>query len=269
MNLSAYLARIGHSGPVAPDLATLQSIVRAHIAAVPFEDLDVQLGCVTNTELSGIYAKLVEQRRGGWCYEQNGVLGWALSEIGFEVRRICGGVMRAVRGDAALGNHLALIVTLEGRPWLVDAGFGGSLAGPLPFETGERLDAPFAISLAQTEGYWRFAERIGDGDPFSFDFRADPADEALLARQCVTQQTHPDSVFVQNLIVQQRQGDTHVTLRGRVFSVRSSTGEEKKLIGSAEELVALLRDRFSLDVPEAAGLWDKVCARHTELFPEN
>jgi len=267
MNLAAYLERIGHSGAVEPDLATLQAISRAHIATVPFENLDVQLGRPVSTDLSALFAKLVERRRGGWCFEQNGLLGWALGQIGFDVRRVAAGVMRVVRGDAAVGNHLALIVTLGGRPWLVDAGFGGSQAAPLPLESGERLDAPFTVSLAETDGYWRFAERVGDGEPFSFDFRADPADEDLLARQCATLQSDPDSVFVQNLVVQRRQGDTHVTLRGRVFGVRSSAGEEKRVIDSADELVALLRDRFDLDLPEAAGLWDKICARHAILFP--
>ncbi|MEZ0242119.1 MAG: arylamine N-acetyltransferase [Sphingomonas sp.] len=267
MKLAAYLDRIGHQGPVTTDLATLRSLVRAHLAAVPFENLDVQLGRPLATAIPAIFDKLVGQRRGGWCYEQNGLLGWALGEIGFDVRRIAAGVMRTVRGDVAIGNHLALIVTLD-RPWLVDVGFGGSQAAPLLLEPVERLDAPFTVSLAETEGYWRFAERLGDGDPFSFDFLAGPADEELLARQCVTQQSHPDSIFVQNLVVQQRQGDMHVTLRGRVFSERSVAGEEKRLVASADELLMLLRDRFGLDLPEAAGLWDKVCARHAVLFPE-
>jgi N-hydroxyarylamine O-acetyltransferase len=266
MNLTAYLGRIGHAGPVAPDLATLQAVVSAHLAAVPFENLDVQLGRTTSTGLAATYEKLVERRRGGWCYEQNGLLGWALGEIGFDVRRISAGVMRAVRGDAALGNHLALIVRLD-RPWLVDVGFGGSQAAPLPLEAGERLDAPFTVSLAETQGYWRFAERMGDSDPFSFDFLAGPADESLLARQCAALQSDPDSIFVQNLVVQQRQGERHVTLRGRVFSERSVEGEEKRMVESADELVALLRETFALDLPEAAGLWDKVCARHAALFP--
>ncbi|MCW3845880.1 arylamine N-acetyltransferase [Sphingomonas sp. LB-2] len=266
MQLAAYLDRIGHTGPIAPDLATLESIVRAHIATVPFENLDVQLDRPVGIGLDSIFAKIVGARRGGWCFEQNGLLGWALGEIGFEVRRISAGVMRVVRGDMALGNHLALIVMLDGQPWLVDVGFGGSQAAPLPLREGERLDTPFAVSLTEANGWWRFAERAGEGDPFSFDFRAEPADEALLAARCAALQADPESVFVQNLVVQQRQGDRHLTLRGRVFSIRSAEGEEKKLVDSADEFVTLLGDRFGLNLPEAAGLWDKVCVRHELLF---
>lgn len=267
MKRSAYFDRIGYAGPVAPDLATLEGVIRAHAAAIPFENLDVQLDHRLTTDLPAIFDKLVGRRRGGWCYENNGLLGWALGEIGFDVRRISAGVMRQVRGDAALGNHLALIVTLD-TPMLVDVGFGGSLARPLPLAVGERFDAPYRVSLAETEGYWRFVEQVGTNEPFSFDFLAGAADEALLARQCAALQDDPESSFVQNLVIQQRHGERHFTLRGRVLIERWVGGEEKTLLNSADEFVTVLRTRFALDLPEAATLWDKVCARHAVLFPE-
>lgn len=269
MELSAYFDRIGYSGPRMPDMATLQALMRAHVAAVPFENLDVQLGNSVTTALPAIFAKLVGRRRGGWCYENNGLFGWALGEMGFDVRRISAGVMRVVRGDEQLGNHLALIVTIDGREWLADVGFGGTLAAPIPLAAGMHVQPPFAVGLVEAEGYWRFEERYGDGDAFSFDFLPGPADEALLARQCETLQSAPDSIFVQNLVVQQRQGETHLTLRGRVLMERGPEGESKRTLAGAQELVGVLRDRFGLDLPEAATLWDKVCARHAELFPED
>jgi N-hydroxyarylamine O-acetyltransferase len=269
MQLPAYFDRIGYSGGTTPDFATLDAVLRAHIASVPFENLDVQLGRRSGTALPGIFDKIVGERRGGWCYEQNGLLGWALGEIGFDVRRVSAGVMREVRGDAMLGNHLTLIVTLDCKEWLVDAGFGGTQAAPIPFEAGEWIHAPFAVGLAETgDGYWRFSECYGDGEPFSFDFSTGPADEALFARQCAALQDDPESIFVQNLVVQQRQGERHVALRGRVLMERDARGERKALVGNAEELVAVLRDSFGLDVPEIAGVWDRVAARHAALFAE-
>jgi len=183
------------------------------------------------------------------------------------VRRISAGVMRVARGDAQLGNHLALIVTIDGQEWLADVGFGGTLAAPIPLAPGMHEQQPFSVGLVEADGYWRFEERYGDGDAFSFDFLSDSADEALLKRQCGWLQSDPESIFVQNLVVQQRQGATHLTLRGRVLLERGPEGERKRELASAEEFVAVLRDRFGLDVPEAAGLWDRVCARHAELFP--
>jgi N-hydroxyarylamine O-acetyltransferase len=268
MILSAYFDRIGYSGPVTPEPATLEAVMRAHIAAIPFENLDVQLGNRVTPALPAIYAKLVDRRRGGWCYENNGLFGWALGEMGFDVRRISAGVMRAVRGDVALGNHLALIVTIDGREWLVDVGFGGTLAAPIPLAAATHVQPPFSVGLVEADGYWRFEERYADGDAFSFDFLSGPADEALFARQCDALQSDPESIFVQNLVVQQRQAERHFSLRGRVLLERGAEGESKHLIADAAEFVATLKDRFGLDLPGAASLWSKVCARHAVLFPE-
>lgn len=266
MNLSAYFDRIGYSGPTAPDFATLDALMRAHAATVPFENLDVQLGRAVSFEPEAIFDKLVQRRRGGWCFEQNGLFGWALAELGFDVTRVSAGVMRHVRGDDVLGNHLTLIVKLD-DPWLVDVGFGGTQAMPIPLAAGEHVHPPFTVSLAEADGYWRFTERFGANDPFSFDFHAGQADEALLARQCLRLQTDPESQFIQNLIVQLRTGERHATLRGRMLIERDAAGETRHLVESAAEFVALLHDRFGLDLPEAAGLWDRVCARHAALFP--
>ena len=113
----------------------------------------------------------------------------------------------------------------------------------------------------------RFAEIAhGEGDPFSFDFRVAAADEALLARKCRFLQTDPDSPFIQNLVVQRRTADTHLSLRGRVLATIYATHVDKKLLNSADELVATLRDSFDLDIPEAASLWPSICARHEALF---
>ncbi len=213
------------------------------------------------------YEKIVCQRRGGWCYEMNGVMAWALGEIGFEVMRMSAGVMRVLAGDAQLGNHLCLLVRLD-QPYLVDVGFGGSMAEPLPLRASEREDRPYRLELRELGGgYWRFAEIAhGDGDAFSFDFRVAPADEALLARKCQFLQTDPASPFVQNLVVQRRTADTHLSLRGRVLTATHATRVDKKLLVSTDEFVAILRDSFDLDTPEAATLWPSICARHDALF---
>jgi N-hydroxyarylamine O-acetyltransferase len=267
LELSAYLHRIRFDGGVRPDLATLRAVHRAHQYAIPFENLDVQLGRPVVLDLEANYDKIVRRRRGGWCYEMNGVMGWALEQMGFEVMRMSAGVMRVRAGDAQLGNHLCLLVRLD-QPYLVDVGFGGSMAEPLPLRASEREDRPYRVGLSELDdGYWRFAEIAhGDGDAFSFDFRAAPADEALLARKCRFLQTDPASPFIQNLVVQRRTADTHISLRGRVLAAIHATRVDKKLLNSADELVAALRRSFDLDAPEAATLWPSICARHEALF---
>jgi N-hydroxyarylamine O-acetyltransferase len=267
VELAAYLHRIRFDGTARPDLATLKAIHRAHHFAIPFENLDVQLRRPVVLEPEASYDKIVCRRRGGWCYEMNGVMAWALGEIGFEVMRMSGGVMRVQAGDAQLGNHLCLLVCLD-QPYLVDVGFGGSMAEPFPLQASEREDPPYRLGLSELgDGYWRFAETAYSEDAaFSFDFRVAPADEALLAQKCQFLQADPASPFIQNLVVQRRTADAHLSLRGRVLTTMHATRVHKRLINSAKELVAMLRDSFDLDVAEAATLWPSICARHEALF---
>jgi N-hydroxyarylamine O-acetyltransferase len=266
--LAEYLRRIGHTGPVKPDLAALSAIHRAHLEAIPFENLDVQLGHPRGMALDVVFEKIVRGGRGGWCYEMNGLMGWALGEIGFDVLRMAGGVMRQTMGDKQIGNHLCLLVTLD-RPYLVDVGFGSSLVSPLPLEPTERLDTPFTVRLSEAgDGFWRYEEQELGGAAFSYDFRVALADNAQLDERRRFLETDPASPFVQNLVVKRREGARQLTLRGRVLAVSHAGGIDKTVLASAEDLVSTLRERFHLDVPEAASLWPAICTRHEALFPQ-
>ncbi|HCF24669.1 MULTISPECIES: arylamine N-acetyltransferase [unclassified Novosphingobium] len=264
--LDAYLARIGFDGPRAPDLSALDALHRAHVLTIPFENLDVQLGDPPTLDPVRIFEKLVTRRRGGWCYEQNGLFGRALATLGFPVTRLSAGVMRQLRGEFAMGSHLALKVTAEGRDWLCDVGFGSTQLAPLPFAAGTWAEAPLAGELGQVEdGYWRLA--ITEGPmPLSFDFHDQPAEEARLEALCAWQASDPESIFVQNLVVQQRRPSGHDMLRGKVLTLTRTKDSEERELASAEELVAVLHELFGLDVPEAAGLWPAIEARHAALF---
>jgi N-hydroxyarylamine O-acetyltransferase len=265
MNLEAYLRRIGFAGSPKPDLSTLTALQLAHINAIPFENLDVQLATPPDLNPEAMFDKLVVRGRGGWCYEMNGVLGWALREIGFDVVRLAGGVMRERMGDRQIGNHLCLLVRLE-QDYLADVGLGSALVQPIPLRAAEHDSAPFDVGLSRVDGeYWRYSERAY-GDTFSFDFRAEPADETLLAAKCEWLGTHPDSNFIANLVAQKRQGARHVTLRGKVVTEISADGVKRATVQSADELISVLKGVFGLDVPEAAALWPKICARHAKLF---
>ena len=264
--LARYLARIGFVSEPRPDLATLQEIVGLHVAAFPFEALDVQLGNPPGLDPAAHFAKLVEGGRGGWCYEQNGLLGEMLRSIGFHVTRLSAAVMRQVRGQASHGTHLALRVDLD-RSYLVDAGFGGSTTQPLPMEEGKWSDRPFRVSLAKLDdGWWRFSEKLGEAEPFSFDFLDQPADDRELARLCAWQGSAPDSNFVANLVAQRRVGDTHRTLRGKVLSETGPGGTTRRELDDADDLVGTLREKFDLDLPQVASRWPAIVARHHELY---
>lgn len=268
MQLGRYLERVGYPGETRPDIDTLHGLLRAHICAVPFENLDVQLGRPLTTDVEEAFDKIVRRRRGGWCYEQNGLFGWALDQIGFDVTRVAAAVMRADRGEVSAANHLALLVRLPDtdETWLADVGFGGSLLEPIRLETSEHLHAPYRLGLRRLEdGHWQFWENPGDGE-FSYDFRPEAASEEALARKCELLQTDPDSSFVLNLVAQIRSVGRHTSLRGRVLSVRDGAAERVTTLDSPEELLATLRDTFRLEVPEIGDCWPRILGRHEQLF---
>src|SRR5512137_2887660 len=85
--LDSYLRRIGFSGPLRADLATLMGVHRAQAMTVPYEAIDVFAQGRARADLSVVQDKILRRGRGGWCYETNGLLAWALGAIGFRVRR--------------------------------------------------------------------------------------------------------------------------------------------------------------------------------------
>jgi N-hydroxyarylamine O-acetyltransferase len=259
MQLAAYLDRIGYRGSTAPTLDTLFAIHRAQAYTIPYEGLDIQLGRPVDLDPARIFDKLVLRRRGGWCYETNGLLGWALGKMGFRVRRITGGVHRRERGDAAFGNHLTLLVDPDEagieRTWLCDLGLGDALRAPIPLTEGLHADGGLVFRLERLpDGCWRFHNH-GYGTPESFDFRDAPADEGLFAAQNRYLQT--DHLEPQ----------CSVTLLGRVLRHASTTGVNKELIDTPEALEAALDRHFGIGGIPVAILWPLIVARHDQLFP--
>src|ERR1700742_4678439 len=142
LDLTGYFARVGYVGPAEPTLDVLQDLTAAHTRSIPFENLDPLMGRpVDDLSPDALIDKLVHRRRGGYCYEQNGLMGYVLAEVGFQVRRLAGRVIWRLPPDAPLPaqTHTVLAVTFPGSQWsyLVDVGFGGqTLTSPIRFEIG-------------------------------------------------------------------------------------------------------------------------------------
>jgi N-hydroxyarylamine O-acetyltransferase len=212
-----------------------------------------------------IFDKIVHRQRGGWCYEMNGLLCWALREIGFEVMRMTGGVMRKERGDEAMGNHLVLCVELDG-PYIADAGLGDGLAEPIPLRSGTFTQGHREFRLEPLgDNLWRFNNSPGATPP-SFDVRHAPADEELLAQTCETLQSDPESMFRQNLICFRAHAAGSTMLLGRLLVDSTAEGTTRTLLYSAQELVDTLTRVFGLRDAGNADLWPQVVSRHEALF---
>ncbi|MFT6876683.1 MAG: N-hydroxyarylamine O-acetyltransferase [Granulosicoccus sp.] len=157
MQLEHYLDRIQYRSDLTPTLSVLKAIYVAHVCSIPFESIDVQLGRRLAISINDAYRKIVEQHRGGWCYEQNGLFGWALSEIGFQVTRLAASVMRNPEDDQSAVNHLCLLVTCPGGAqlqYLADVGFGGGMFKPLLLTERAYCQSLFELGLKQLDdGY--------------------------------------------------------------------------------------------------------------------
>jgi len=267
-DLDTYLRRLGLTERPAPDLKGLRAVHRAHLRAIPYENLDVQLGRPVTIAREPILAKIVRGGRGGWCYEMNGTLGWALEALGFKVTRLAGAVMRETMGDAFAANHLVLKVELPEGLYLADAGFGDGPLDPIRIQPGPFSAAGFDFHLTQLDDVWWRLTNHPYGGAKSFDFALDEADESQLAAMCQRLQTEEWSPFVQNLVVQRHTPEGLTVLRGRVVRLITPAGHTDRSLDSADELVRFLGEGFGLDVPEAASLWPQICARHEQMFPK-
>lgn len=256
MRLADYLGRIGYDGPLNVDLETLTGVHRAHLLAVPYENIDVALRRPVTREPAAAFDKIVTRGRGGWCYELNGLLAWALEEIGFPVTRLAGGVHRATIGDDAIGNHLVLRVDLD-RPHIADAGFGDGMLEPIPLAEGAHTQNGFTFRTEKLDAHWWRFHNHPHGSAPSFDFRDEPADAALLDRQCQALQ-EDGSRFVANVIMQKHTPDGIAALRGRALRLISGSRVECREIENRTDYAAVLTQTFGLPTDDAAALWQKI-----------
>ena len=268
MNVDHYLQRIGLAARPPVSLAGLRAVHRAHLLAIPYENLDVQLRRPVTIERPAIYKKIVEQGRGGWCYEMNGLLGWALGELGFNVTRATGSVMREMFGDSTNANHLVLRVELPEGLYLADVGFGDGPRDPIPVATGAFRSEGFEFNMHRVDDPWWRLHSHSLGAAPSFDFNLAPTDESKLAAQCEALQSDPQSHFRLNLFCFRHTEQGVTSLRGRVLRKVTPNGYEERVLADADDLMQALKTDIGVDVPEARTLWPAVVKRHEDVMAQ-
>lgn len=266
MHLGAYLERIRYQGDLAPTVATLRAIHRSHLHAISYENLDIHLGRQLLLGPEAAYRKIVVDGRGGWCYEMNGLLAWALREMGFAVRYLAGAVGWEARGPSVEGNHLVLLVELD-RPYLADVGFGDGFLEPLPLEPGRYRQGFLEFGLERVEDRWRVRNHPW-GAAASFDFTVKERQLADFAAKCHELQTSPESGFVQKTVCQRFGPEGIRTLRGAVFRRVTADGVAERVIESVEDYRAVLETEFDLRINDLDALWGRVWERHQRWVGE-
>ncbi|MBS4099426.1 MAG: arylamine N-acetyltransferase [Sulfuricella sp.] len=246
-NLPDYFARIGYDGDARADLATAEALMRCQLFSVPFENLDVQAGKVVSLVPEEIVAKIVGQRRGGYCYEVNGLFAMALEALGVPYRMVAARPMfypmRRPR------THMALVAELDGTHWLIDLGFGSyGIRAPLRLDHhGEvaqdhdtyRLSRPNEreyLLQARVDGEW--------ANQYAFDLSYQEWIDFMPANYLNS--THPDAIFVQKLLVVLHNPEGRAILLGNRLKTVTRGVAETREIGK-DELPQVLREAFGLE----------------------
>jgi N-hydroxyarylamine O-acetyltransferase len=245
LDLAAYLDRIGYEGEAEPSEATLTALHRAHLAAIPFENLNLMLGRGISVDLESIQAKLVDAKRGGYCYEHGQLFGAALERLGFQVDRLLARV--GPDGEPARPRtHLTLRVRADGGTWLADVGFGSSPPGPLSLD-GPRDGAPedldgwiYEIVPDEAGGSTKLRELQAGEWVTLYRYEDQPAYPADVVMSNHYTATYPESWFTWQPIVARRYPDALHALVGRVYTItRPGHGKTRRTLTDAEFAAAL------------------------------
>jgi N-hydroxyarylamine O-acetyltransferase len=255
LDLDAYFHRIGYQGERAPTLAVLHELAACHAQAIPFENLDVLLGRRISLEPAALERKLVRERRGGYCFEQNGLLLAVLQALGYEARPLSARVRyQRPRDYLPPRTHLFVRVELEGQSWLVDVGVGAmSLTCALRLGTEAEQPTPHEPRRIVREGALLFHQvRFGEAwhDVSEFTLEEMPPIDRELANWFTS--THPDSHFKSRLLVARASpGGRRKTLLNRELTVREADGRSVvRTLERPAELLEVLAGEFDLAFPE-------------------
>jgi N-hydroxyarylamine O-acetyltransferase len=241
--VGAYLDRIGLGGPPPVTLEGLRALQAAHLDHVPFENLSIHLGEPIVLEPEALVAKIVDRRRGGFCYELNGAFAALLRALGFDVTLLAA----RVHGDAGLGppfDHMCLRVDLE-DPWLADVGFGDNFRFPLRLDSrDDQVDDVGTFRIVDVGD--AALDLLRDGAP-QHRFELVPHELPDYEATCRYHQTSPESHFTRNTVCSRPTPEGRVTVRGRTLIVtRDGRREERTL--TDPELLDAYQQEFGIEL---------------------
>jgi N-hydroxyarylamine O-acetyltransferase len=242
MDVAAYLMRIGAARPAAPTSASLTALHRAHVRSVPFEDYDIHTGVAISLEPDALERKIVRRRRGGYCYELNGLFGALLRELGFAVTPVAAFSLDdgGTRGPEV--DHLRLLVDAVDGSWVVDVGNGARWPNPVPRRPGVHG----RVQVRRNGDVWWTTERRDDGRwERGWAWTPRPRELAEFAERNRYQQCDPASSFLGRRLAVLATPTGRISLLNGVFSELDNGARTEREVTAAEEW-AVLADRFGI-----------------------
>lgn len=256
MNLRSYLRRIGVTGALRADARTLKRLHRQHLFTVPFENLSIHMAEPVSLGLAALYDKIVRRRRGGFCYELNGLFADLLRRLGYRVTLLSAGVAKDGGGFGPEFDHLLLLVQLD-RRWMVDVGFGENFKSPLDLDAvGAQRQGSKAYRIQCRDGFHLLQERNGAGrwkDSYRFTLTSRELSE--FAGMCRYHQTSPDSHFTRNRVCSLATPSGRKTLSGMKLIESGRNGVQRvSAVADEREYRQFLREQFGVRLPKGSEL---------------
>lgn len=258
MDIRDYLQRINYHGSFEPTLQTLQALHAAHLLTVPFENLSIHYGQPIILQEDALFNKIVDRRRGGFCYELNGLFAWLLQQLGFQVTLLSAGVANAVGSFGPEFDHLTLLVhQLAGADWLADVGFGDSFRQPLRFEADlehEEADGRvYRLHRSDDEragktkrDYWMVQQFSDTQWKAHYRFTLQPRTLSDFTEMCSYQQTSPASHFTQQRICSLATPTGRISLSDLRLITTIHNERTEHVLTNQEEYAATLADQFGI-----------------------
>lgn len=250
MDIRKYLERIRYNGGLEPDLDLLKKLQKAHLVAVPFENLDIHYRIPILLDTGRIFEKVVLNRRGGFCYELNGLFCNLLLELGYNARRISARVYKNEEGYSPEFDHLVILVNIADREYLVDVGFGEFAFGPLELVPGQIQDderGRFSIDSIE-EGYFRVNKIDGDHSTPVYIFKPIAREFSEFEHMCAYHQTDPRSHFMQQRLISLALDPGRITISGNTLKIMNGNSTTEEKIHSEEAFDKLLWDIFMIRI---------------------
>ncbi|EAY28806.1 arylamine N-acetyltransferase family protein [Microscilla marina] len=252
MDLQKYLHRIGFKGSKLPlaNLETLRLLHYAHMHQVPFENLDIHYNRYIEVDVEKFYKKIVNDNRGGFCFELNGLFNWALRQIGFDVTILAAAVIND-QGDYGIPlGHLTNLVALEGKRWLVDVGFGDNFVYPIEFVPDKvQVQKGRYYRLKQLdETYYQYAVSDDGGANYKhwWKFTLTPRQLDDFKGACHYMQTSPDTHFTHNRVCSVSTPQGRITLSDLNFKTRVGKEQTVVALANEQEFLQVLQEQFSI-----------------------
>jgi N-hydroxyarylamine O-acetyltransferase len=247
MDIKQYLERINYIGPLNPTIEVLSKLQLMHLMNVPFENLDIHNK--TEIDLKNLFNKIVTRKRGGFCYELNGLFYELLQEIGFTVKLVSARVYDTRKGYSPEFDHMAIVVSIKNDHYLVDVGFGEFAFFPIKIEIGKETIDPRGIFKMEmyNENYKVVKKKNVEGQ-FIAEYKYSEKERQLeeFYARCRYHQTSNESHFTQKKICSLPTTDGRITLTGNILKITANGTINERHLNSEQEIEQELWNYFRI-----------------------